>query len=113
MKIIACALLSVVAHLLFGWIASLTGSLLAGWWHLKKGWLAGSTVLSLSWSVLLAWTFIVAGHESLEWARILSGLLGNMPTFVGVALSILIASILGGCSGFVGQSIARLKTKAG
>ncbi len=101
-------MLSILLHLTLGWQASIVGAIVSGFWSIKRGWLSGMATLTLTWGILLGWSFLAARYESFEWAKILGSLLGNIPPLLSIAISILVAAILGGLAGILGESVATI-----
>ena len=103
----AGVVLSVAAHLAFGWMASMVGPVAAGLMMNKRAAITGSVVQIVSWAALIAWNVAVAPKESLNLMETLSGLLGGMPAVVVPVLTLALAGLTGFAGGWLGGSIRK------
>lgn len=101
-------LVALVVHVLFGWIWSISGAVVAGAISRRLGPLVGASCMVLSWGLLVLYGFVVAPGETAEMARVVSALLGNLPAPVTVALTLFVAATLGLAGGWLGMSLRRL-----
>ncbi len=105
-KLIVVLALSLVLHLLLGWMWTAVAGIVAGLWTRRYGWLIGSVGVALGWAVLVAYSFYVAPYPTSEMARIFGAIVGNLPAAVTVAATIVIGGVIGGLGGATGNLIA-------
>ncbi|GIV59128.1 hypothetical protein GQ464_015365 [Rhodocaloribacter litoris] len=106
MIIVVVLLLSLVLHLTLGWAWTLLAGVVAGWWKGRGGWWAGAAGVGLGWLVLVAYNYAVAAAAIAEMTRVVGAILGNLPGFVVVGLTLLIGSALGALGGAAGTQAA-------
>jgi hypothetical protein len=102
LKVVIGALLSIAFHLLLGWEWTALAGIAVGMASIRRGWLAGALSLVLGWGAILAYSFIVAPGPTSELTRIFGGLMGNLPAAATVALTLLIPTVIGALSGWLG-----------
>lgn len=107
-RILLVLVVSVLAHILFGWVWSVFGAILGGWFALKRGWLIGGVGLSLAWALIVLYDLLSAPSQVAEMAHVVGSLLGNLPGFATYAATVLIGFVFGLLGGAVGYSAAAL-----
>lgn len=103
------SVLSVLIHLLFGWAWTAIIAIMIGFTVGKRGWLAGSVSVTLGWSGLVTYSFVVAPGASIRMSQTFAGILGNLPGPATVALTLLIAVIIGMLGGLLGSLLAAVR----
>ena len=106
MKILATAGLALALHLSLGWAWTLLAAVAGGAWAARRGWLVGALGLALDSLALIGYSYYVAPEATAEMAHVMGLLLGNMPAFAFVGLSLLIGVILGALGGAIGAQLA-------
>ncbi|MDA0683026.1 MAG: hypothetical protein O2797_08835 [Bacteroidetes bacterium] len=103
-------LVSIALHVFMGWSWSIAGAVLVGALQPRLGWLAGGTVLTLSWGLLIGSNFFVAPKETFNMINTVAQLIGDLPGFVTVAATLMIAFVLGSASGWLGAAITQKRS---
>ena len=80
----------------------------AGVWVGRRGWLVGGMGVGLSWLVLILYNYTVAPEPVLRMTETLGGILGNLPGFAIVGVTLLIGVLLGTVGGGLGTQIGLL-----
>ena len=96
---------ALVMHVWLGWIWSIAGPVLGGFLIGKGGGRYGAIILVASWGLLMMWSYVVAGKESLNMMETMGTLLGGMPAAVIPLGVFLMAAILGMASGALGSAL--------
>ena len=96
---------ALVMHVWLGWVWSIVGPVLGGFLLGKGGGRFGALVLSASWGILMMWSYVVAGKESLNMMETMGTLLGGMPAAVIPLGVLLMAAVLGMASGALGGAL--------
>lgn len=99
---------ALVLHLTLGWMWSIGGAIVLGAWSGKRGWLSGASLLSLSWSLLVGYNFVIAASSTQRMIDVMGGILGNLPSLVVLLATILIGAILGLIGGGLGGALVTL-----
>ena len=97
-------LVALLCHLALGWQYSAIGAIVAGFLAPEKGIRVGALSLGFGWGLLIIFNFVVATPETVEMTRIMAALLGGLPSFVIVLLTLLIGLLLGTIGGWVGSA---------
>ena len=98
-------LVALLCHLALGWQYSAIGAIVAGFIAPEKGIRVGALSLGFGWALLIIFNFVVATPETIEMTRIMAALLGGLPSFVIVLLTLLIGLLLGTIGGWVGSAL--------
>ncbi len=107
-KVITCAAAAFLLHLLLGWAWTLGAGVGAGLWHGRGGWLLGATAVAVDWTAWLVYDYSVNARAVHLMTQTMGDVLGNMPFFVVVALTLSIGVALGGLGGAVGTQVRRV-----
>ena len=113
MKLLATTILALVLHMLLGWAWTLLAGVVAGVWVGRRGWLVGGMGVGLSWLVLIVYNFIMASGPVGRMTETLGGILGNLPGFAVVGITLLIGVLLGTLGGGFGTQIRLLLKQKG
>ena len=105
MKLAATAVLALVLHVLLGWAWTLGAGVVAGVWAGRRGWFVGGMGVGLSWLVLVVYNFIIAAGPVGRMTETLGGILGNLPGFAVVGITLVIGVLLGTLGGGLGTQI--------
>lgn len=100
--------LAVLLHLILGWEWTLGAGLAAGYAFERRGWLYGALVVGCDWLALLVYNYLVDARAIGVMTDTLGGMLGNMPSFAVVAMTVLIGLLLGLIGGAAGTQLRRL-----
>ncbi|HCR49142.1 MAG TPA: hypothetical protein PLL64_05845 [Rhodothermales bacterium] len=112
MKLVTIALVSLVVHLSLGWMYAPLVSLVGGYWQGRGGGRLGAVALALSWLGLMIWNYMMAPSAMQKMFSMMSGILGNLPSFGFPVITLLFALLLGALSGYIGaQGALVLKKK--
>ena len=107
-KLLVVALLALLLHVVLGWAWTIAAGLAAGLWIGRGGWHLGAASVGIEWLVLVLYNYLVAPHAVHLMFENLGSLLGNLPFFVIVALTLMIGALLGLLGGAAGTQLARL-----
>jgi len=110
--ILTGALIALGIHLAFGWQYSVLGGVLAGLLAPDKAVWSGSIALFLSWGSLVVYNFVTAGQETINMIGVIAQLMGELPSVVAVAVTLMIALVLGALGGWLGDALTLHKTKS-
>ena len=108
MKLLATAILALVLHLLLGWMWTVLAGVVVGVWKGPRGWLFGGIGVGLSWLGLVIYNFVVAAGPVGRMTDTFGGILGNLPGFVIVAITVLLGVLLGMIGGGLGTQLGLL-----
>jgi hypothetical protein len=108
LKYVVCVLVALALHLTLGWLATILAGVVAGAWFIRKGWLWGGAVGVADWAILVAYNFIVASGPVSRMTAAVGGILGNLPGWAVVAVTLLIGAVLGMAGGYLGASLRLL-----
>lgn len=108
LQIVMTALAAFVLHLVLGWAWTLLAGVGAGVWAGRRGWRVGGVAVGLEWLVLVGYNYVVAPAETGAMLETMGGIVGNMPGFAIVAISLLIGVLLGALGGLIGTQLRRL-----
>ena len=105
MKLVATAIFALVLHVLLGWAWTLGTGIFAGVWVGRRGWFVGGMGVGVSWLVLIVYNFFSASESVGRMTETLGGILGNLPGFAIVGITLLIGVVLGTVGGALGTQI--------
>lgn len=105
-RILLVLVVSVFTHIFFGWVFSVFGAILGGWFALNRGWLIGAVGLSLAWASIVVFNLLSAPSQVAEMAHVVGSMLGNLPGTATYVITVLIGFIFGMFGGAVGFSAA-------
>ena len=98
--------IALVLHLVFGWQYAVIGAIIAGALLKERPVLAGMITLISCWGGLVVYSFSVASEETMRMVVIMSAIIGDLPPFATVALTVGIAAILGATGGWLGAAVS-------
>ncbi len=107
-KFLVLAALALALHLLLGWAWTLAGGVAAGLWIGRGGWLLGGVSVGFEWLMLVLYNYAVDARAVHLMTESVGSILGNMPFFIIVALTLLIGVLLGALGGAAGTQLRRL-----
>ncbi len=105
-------LVALAFHLALGWQFSAIGAIVAGFLAPQKGVRVGALSVAFGWGLLIIFNFVVATPETVEMTRIMAALLGNLPPFVTVLITLCIGLLLGSIGGWVGSAMKSTRDKS-
>lgn len=108
MLFIAVLLLALMLHLFLGWQWTLLAGVVYGFYARRLGALLSSLACGLSWAQLVLWNLAVAPFETGNLTEAVGGLLGNIPSWAVVAVTILIGMLCGLLGALIGRRIRLL-----
>ena len=103
-----CVLLSLLLHLLLSWEWTLVAGIVSGFWFVHRGWLYGAAAVGLEWVLVLLYNYAVDARAVGLMTDAMGSILGNLPGFAIVAMTLAIALLLGGLGGAGGTQVRRL-----
>lgn len=106
-RVLCLVVLAALLHLTLGWEWTAAAGLAAGY-VLPRGWLAGAVVVSLDYLVFTIFSFARDAAAVHRMTETMGGFLGNMPSSVVVALTLLIGTLIGASSGAAGTQMRRM-----
>ena len=107
-KLIATAVAAFMLHFALGWAWTLAAGVGAGVWQGRGGWHLGALAVAMEWAGWVIYSFTVDARAVHLMTETMGGVLGNMPFFAVVVLTLLIGVILGGLGGGVGTRLRYL-----
>lgn len=108
LKLVILAAGALALHLVLGWAWTLAAGIAAGLWVGRGGWLLGAASVGLEWLVLIAYNFLVDARAVRLMTEAVGSILGNLPFWMIVALTLFIAVLLGALGGAVGTQLHHL-----
>lgn len=112
LKTIGTAAVSVVLHVLFGWMWTLGAGVVGGLWAQRNGWLVGAAGVGLGWAAAVVyslWTAPASTRILLDTlAQLFGQMLGNFPDGLLVGATVLIGAVLGMLGGVMGAQLRLL-----
>lgn len=108
LKLAATTVLALGLHLGLGWAWTPLAALAGGYWARRGGPALGAGALLLSWGALVGYNYVVAADAMSRMAGTVAALAGNLPGIVVVALTLLVALLLGAVGGAAGSALRRL-----
>ena len=107
-KVLVLATFALVLHLALGWAWTPAAGVAAGLWHGRGGWHLGAAGVGLEWLILILYNYGVNARAVHLMTENLGSMLGNMPFFTIVALTLSIGVLLGALGGAAGTQLNRL-----
>jgi len=98
---------ALLLHVVFGWQYAVIGAIVAGAIFQDKPVMAGVLTLVATWGGLVIYNFTVATEETMKMVGIMAALIGDIPPFMTVGITILIAAVLGAAGGWLGAAPLR------
>lgn len=95
-------------HVELGWIWTVAAGLGVGLAARCSGWWYGGLAVLLDYAVLIGWNLAVAAGPTLRMAETMGQLMGNMPGWAFVGVTLFTGFGLGAVGGFVGQRVRLL-----
>lgn len=102
------AILALALHLVLGWRWTILAGIAGGAWTDRRGWLVGALGVGIEWTALVLYNFATAGAATQVMSETMGSLLGNMPSFVIVAATVLIGAVIGVLGGALGTALRGL-----
>lgn len=100
--------LALLVHLLLGWPWTIAAGVAAGFVYERQGWLYGALVVGVDWLVLVLYNYLVDARAVGVMTDTMGAIMGNMPSFAIVAITILIGLLLGLVGGAAGSQLRTL-----
>ena len=97
-----------VVHLVFGWAWTILAAVGVGYWHGRRGWLAGAICVGVSFVLLILYNFVVAPGPTVRMGTVMGGILQNVPAWAVFALTGLIGVLIGTAGGGLGSGLRRI-----
>lgn len=110
-KLIASTVAAFFLHLLLGWAFTMLAGIVAGLWHGHGGWRLGAAAVTLDWAVWLIYSYAVDARAVHLMTQTIGSILGNMPFFIIVGLTLMIGTLLGAAGGFIGTRVHLLLSR--
>ena len=101
-------LLSVIIHVFLGWAWTITSGAAVGFLFGRHGWIYGALVVGGDWVVLLIYSYLVDARALRVMTETMGSIMGNMPSFAIVAITVLIGALLGLVGGAAGTQLRHL-----
>jgi len=103
--LILVLLLALFLHVMLGWVGVLIAAVVGGYLLGAGGWLVSSLGVFCAWGGLILWNYVVAPREVQAMEQVVGSLLGNLPEFGVVSLSLAIGFMLGALGGLIGTQV--------
>lgn len=107
-RFLVVAALAGFLHLVLGWEWTAAAGFVAGSWMPHRAWLFGAAVVGLDYLVFVLFSVLNNASAVGAMAETMGGLLGNMPSFIVVALTVLIGALIGALSAAAGSQLRRV-----
>lgn len=104
-------LLAVLLHVLLGWEWTIVAGVAAGYVYGKRGWLVGAAIVASDWLLLLVFNYFVDARAIGSMTAAMGSILGNMPSFAVVAITLLIGFLIGLVGGAAGTQLRHLVSR--
>lgn len=108
LRVAVVAVLALALHLLLGWRWTILAGIVGGAWVDRRGWLVGALGVGLDWAVLVLYNYATARAATQVMTETMGRLLGNMPSLVVVAATVLIGGLIGVLGGAIGTALRGL-----
>ena len=103
-----CVLLSLLLHMGLGWEWTLLAGMAAGLWFSVRSWLMGAAAVGCEWLLVVLYNYAVDSRAVGLMTEAMGAILGNLPGFTIVAITLAIGLLLGGLGGAIGAQVRRL-----
>ena len=113
MALFVVFLLSLVLHVLLGWLWTPLAAFLVGLFRPRWATLRGGAGVALGWAAMLFWFYVTATQPTAAMLEVLGGLLGNLPGEAIVGLTLALAFLLGALGGLAGGLLRMLTAHLG
>lgn len=110
LRFAAVLLFAVVLHVVLGWEWTLLAGVAAGWLFGRLGWLYGGLAVGSDWLLLVVFNYVANARAVGTMTNSVGSILGNMPSFAVVAITLFIGLLLGTVGGAAGTQLNRLVT---
>lgn len=107
-KLVATALAAFLVHFALGWAWTFAAGVGAGVWQGRGGWHLGALAVGIEWAGWVIYSYTVDARAVHLMTETIGSVLGNLPFFAVVALTLLIGMVLGGLGGGVGTRLRSL-----
>lgn len=101
-------LLTVLLHVLLGWEWTILAGVAAGYVYDRRGWLLGALIVAADWLLLVLFNVLVDARAIGAMTAAVGSILGNMPSFAVVAMTLCIGFLLGLLGGAAGTQLRHL-----
>ena len=108
MKIAASIGASVLLHWLLGWPWTILAGVLCGFLVVRRYGLWSSLSVAAGWAIFVIFDYVAAPEATANMLDVTGQILGNLPGFMVVVLTIAIGALLGLLGGLVGRPLARI-----
>lgn len=108
MRLALCILASLLFHVILGWEWSLLGGIFCGMMIAKNPGVWGAVCVGSSWLLLIVFNLFRAREAVLEMITVTGQIVGNLPGFVIVLLTVFIGSALGFVGALAGGKLVQL-----
>ena len=113
--VLAGSAAALLLHIGVGWMLSSAGAVLAGLLVASayggrpsaaaKAILTGVITMIVAWGSVVIYNFVRVPEETAEMARIVAALLGDLPAFVTITVTLSVAGLLGAAGGYLGHAL--------
>lgn len=107
-RLLVVTTVAVLLHLLLGWEWTILAGVGAGMWFEGRGWIFGALAVGLDWLALVVFSFSVDSRAVGVMTYTMGRILGNLPSPVIVAITLLIGMLIGGLGGAAGTQLRRI-----
>jgi len=97
-------LICLAAHIVLGWEYGVVGAIFVGWAAENGGFKLGAMTMGISWSILIGYNFIIAGPESVKMIKVMASIMGDLPGFATIVITLGVSLVLGGIGGLSGAA---------
>ena len=108
MKVVLATITSILLHVLFGWEWTVLAGVLCGWLVVKRGWLWGLVSVAGGWGLIVLYDYYSAPAPIGRMLDATGQILGNLPGWVVVVLTVLIGGLIGMLGGLAGSQFRQL-----
>lgn len=103
--VLAGSLLALVLHVGLGWGWGVLAGAVVGAVISSRGWLYGGLALAVEWAGLVIWNMVVAGGPTLRMAAVMGELIGVVPGWLFILMTLSAGFGLGAVGGLGGQQL--------
>lgn len=104
-------LVTVLLHVLLGWEWTILAGVAAGYVYDRRGWLLGALIVAADWLLLVLFNYLVDARAIGAMTTAVGSILGNMPSFAVVAMTLSIGFMLGLLGGAAGTQLRHLVSR--